>query len=176
MMMRMLEAGGLSPLTDNIRQADDDNPEGYYELEAIKRIDQHAAWLNNANGKAVKAIYRLLYELPPQHVYKVIFMERHIAEVIASQKVMLSRNRRIGSSLSAEVLTSAFHKELEQAHLWMQRQPNLQYLSVQYNETIEQPHVTASAVCDFLELDLDVAKMADVVDQTLYRQRVSMEP
>ena len=39
MMMKMLEAGGLPPLTDNIREADDDNPKGYYEFERVKQIE-----------------------------------------------------------------------------------------------------------------------------------------
>jgi hypothetical protein len=30
MMMKMLEAGGIPPLTDNVRKADHDNPGGYY--------------------------------------------------------------------------------------------------------------------------------------------------
>ena len=34
MMMKLLEAGGLPPLTDNsLRTADEDNPKGYYEFE-----------------------------------------------------------------------------------------------------------------------------------------------
>jgi hypothetical protein len=38
MMMKMLEAGGLEPLTDNIRIADEDNPKGYFEFERVKQI------------------------------------------------------------------------------------------------------------------------------------------
>lgn len=30
MMMKILEAGGLSVLTDELRTADEDNPKGYY--------------------------------------------------------------------------------------------------------------------------------------------------
>ena len=33
MMMRMLEAGGIEVMTDNIRKADEDNPHGYFEFE-----------------------------------------------------------------------------------------------------------------------------------------------
>src|SRR5688572_24463755 len=38
MMMKMLEAGGLEAVTDNIRTADEDNPKGYYELEKVKEM------------------------------------------------------------------------------------------------------------------------------------------
>ena len=40
MMMKMLEAGGLSVLTDSIRQADIDNPKGYYEYERVKNLEK----------------------------------------------------------------------------------------------------------------------------------------
>ena len=36
MMMKMLEAGGMQILTDNLRTADENNPKGYYEYERVK--------------------------------------------------------------------------------------------------------------------------------------------
>jgi hypothetical protein len=44
MMMKMLEAGGISVLTDNLRQADEDNPKGNFELEKVK------SWLQNQSN------------------------------------------------------------------------------------------------------------------------------
>src|SRR6266545_7088027 len=52
MMMRMLKAGGMQPLTDNIRKPDEDNPYGYYELEAVKQLSRDTSWLVDASGKA----------------------------------------------------------------------------------------------------------------------------
>ena len=52
MMMKMLEAGGLSALTDNIRRADDDNLQGYYEFERVKAMkDGDTAWVVRHRGK-----------------------------------------------------------------------------------------------------------------------------
>ena len=36
MMMQAIEGGGISALTDNIREKDEDNPKGYF-TEAISR-------------------------------------------------------------------------------------------------------------------------------------------
>jgi hypothetical protein len=36
MMMRMLDAGGVPILSDGEREADIDNPKGYYELERVE--------------------------------------------------------------------------------------------------------------------------------------------
>src|SRR6516162_10352886 len=89
MMMRMLEAGGMPILSDNIRRADADNPNGYYEFEPVKHLSQDSSWLRDAYGKAVKMVYRLLYELPLEHKYKVLMINRRIEEVVASQDAML---------------------------------------------------------------------------------------
>lgn len=37
MMMRMLEAGGMEVVTDGIRKAKENNPQGYYEFERVKK-------------------------------------------------------------------------------------------------------------------------------------------
>jgi hypothetical protein len=60
MMMKMLAAGGLEPLTDNIRAADEDNPKGYYEFERVKQIEKDRDWLEDARGRVVKLISALL--------------------------------------------------------------------------------------------------------------------
>ena len=89
MMMKMLEAGGMELLTDEIRTADADNPKGYYEFERVKQIELDAEWLEDSRGKAVKMIAALLKHLPPDYDYEIIFMRRDIREVLASQRRML---------------------------------------------------------------------------------------
>ena len=90
MMMKMLEAGGISLLTDRQRQPDADNPDGYYELEVVKKLGDDVSWLAEAEGKAVKIISQLLTLLPAEsHQYRVLLMDRNIDEVLASQMEML---------------------------------------------------------------------------------------
>src|SRR5258708_19458598 len=91
MMLRMLEAGGLPILTDGVRGADEDNPHGYLEWEAVKSLQRDASWVAAARGKGVKVIYYFLRDLPVDCHYRVIFMRRDIAEVLASQRPMLDR-------------------------------------------------------------------------------------
>ena len=51
MMMKMLEAGGIPPLTDKLRTADNDNPKGYYEFERVKQMDKgDTGWVPQAQG------------------------------------------------------------------------------------------------------------------------------
>ena len=61
MMMKMLAEGGLELVSDRLRSADDDNPNGYYELEPVKQLAEgQTQWLANAGGKVVKIISLLL--------------------------------------------------------------------------------------------------------------------
>ena len=92
MAMKMLEAGGMPILADGIRTADISNPKGYYEYEPVKELDKggDVAWLAEARGKAVKIISFLLTWLPETYDYRVIFMQRDLREVLASQNAMLA--------------------------------------------------------------------------------------
>lgn len=172
MMMKMLEAGGLPPLTDNLRTADEDNPKGYYEFERVKQLPKgDVAWLPDARGKAVKAIAALLPHLPPDYTYKVIFMRRAMPEVLASQKQMLIRRGEDPNKVSDADLTRLFEKHLAQVDAFIQSQPNIARLDADYNRLLTDPAPLARAINDFLGGTLDVDKMIEVVDPALYRQR-----
>jgi hypothetical protein len=170
MMMAMLQAGGLAVLTDKIRRADKDNPKGYFELEKVKEIKKDKAWLKKAPGKVVKIISSLLKFLPKDHVYQIIFIERQIKEVLASQKQMMKR-RKSKDNLSDQKMTKLFNNHLKEIKAWLEKQPNMKVLYISYNQTIKAPQITAKKVNQFLGGVLDENKMAATVDRKLYRQR-----
>jgi hypothetical protein len=171
MMMKMLQAGGMQVLTDNIRRADEDNPEGYYELERVKQIEHDKAWLDAARGKAVKMISALLKHLPSTHHYKVIFMSREMGEILASQKQMLIRRGEPTGAVSDEKMAAIFQRHLAKVQAWLAQQPNIEVIHVRYDETIREPLLQAERVNALLGNCLDVEEMARVVDPELYRQR-----
>ena len=108
LMMQMLKAGGASLLIDEQRPADADNPNGYWEYTPVKRLSQDNSWMHQAEGKAVKVISALLQYLPPQHTYKIIFMQRPMQEVLASQAVMLERQGAQGDKADDQTLGTVF--------------------------------------------------------------------
>ncbi len=171
MMMQMLAAGGLPVMTDQLRAADDDNLEGYYELEAVKKTQQDGRWLQEAEGKGVKIIYRLLEYLPANYHYQVLFMERPLDEVIASQQLMLQRRGAQGASVSSDQLRSIFTGELQRVKTWLAARKNFSWMEVQYARVLEHSQIESQRVCDFLALPLDVTAMAARVNRHLYRQR-----
>ena len=171
MMMKMLEAGGIPPLTDKERTADEDNPKGYYEYERVKKLPDDIAWLPDAEGKAVKVISQLLKHLPSDYVYRVIFMRRNIEEILASQKKMLIRRGEDPNKVSDDELTDLFEKHLRHVINWLRTQPNVQTFFVHYSEMLAEPESNAAKLNKFAGGALDVQAMAAVVDPDLYRNR-----
>lgn len=173
MAMRMLAEGGIPALTDNVRKADEDNPEGYWEFEPVKQTRKDPSWVPTAVGKCVKMVYRLLYDLPPEYSYRVVFMRRALEEVIASQNVMLDRHGKSGGELSDAQLVETFRRELDRVYGWLARQPNFRTLYVDYNEILASAAGPVHAINEFLDGTLSTERMLAVVNPSLYRQRKS---
>jgi hypothetical protein len=171
MMMRMLEAGGVPVITDGLRQADADNPNGYYEYEPVKLLKQDSSWLPQARGKAVKMVYLLLCDLPPGLRYDVIFMRRDLEEVVASQDAMLRRGGAATPADESRQLIGLFRDQLRNIEAWLLSRKHFRILDVDYGLTIQNPRETCDAVKAFLHLDLHNDRMQSVVTKQLYRQR-----
>lgn len=171
MMMKMLAGGGLGIVIDAIRIADEDNPNGYFEFEPVKElVEGNFRWLADANGKGVKIISSLLEYLPHEYQYKIIFMERDLEEVLASQQKML-KNRREDSLMENARMRVKFEKHLSDLKYWLARQPNMELLYVSYNKILADPQINSTRVADFIGISLDVEKMLAVPNKNLYRNR-----
>jgi hypothetical protein len=171
MMMKMLVEGGLQVVTDALRSADDDNPNGYFEFEPVKQLAEgRDDWLENAQGRVVKVISALLEHLPARHHYKVIFMERSLQEVLASQKKMLS-NRSEQAGTGDREMEEQFRKHLGAVKYWLARQPNVEVLYVDYNAMLVSPDDHCRRVAEFIGVPVDVEKMRSVPNERLYRNR-----
>jgi len=170
MMMRMLEAGGLAPLTDNVRAADEDNPRGYYELERVKELPTDSSWVPEARGRAVKVISALLRHLPPDQHYKVLFMRRDIGDVLASQKEMLVRRGK-GDPADDDRMAMLFRKHLADVEATIGASTSFDLMNVTYEDVVGDPVAQASAVNEFIGGGLDTRRMAEVVEPDLHRQQ-----
>jgi len=171
MAMKMLEAGGLRVVTDGRRAADEDNPKGYYEDERVK--DLHRAgdktWLRGARGDVVKIISFLLKSLPADNNYKVLFMHRDLREIVASQNKMLAR-RGESNDTPDDRAVQLLEEQVRDARFFLRR-PQFEVLELNYRETIDDPRPLALKMAGFVGERLDVAKMTQVVDVQLYRNR-----
>jgi sulfotransferase family protein len=171
MAMKMLEAGGLSVVTDGLRAPDEDNPKGYFEDERVKRLhkEEDKAWLHEARGKVVKIISFLLKSLPPEHNYKVVLMQRNLREIVASQNKMLARLGK-PNDLPDETAVQLLAGQAKDASFFLKR-PQFEVLELNYADTLAGARAQAARIAEFVGQPLDVEKMASVVDAQLYRNR-----
>lgn len=174
MLMNMLVAGGIRAVSDELREADEDNPLGYFEHERIKGLEKEEdkSWLRESRGKAIKVISHLLGALPSDNFYFVIFARRDLREVVSSQNIMLER-RGEENPITDDKALDHYRKHLVNIRVLARRSPNMRMLEVNYGETIKNPRETASRVSQFLGSSLDIDKMAGVVDGKLYRNRAA---
>jgi len=169
LMMQMLDKGGIEALTDEIRTPDVDNPRGYYEFEAVKKLKEDASWVRGARGKVVKMVSQLLYDLPADETYRVVFMQRDFDEMLTSQEKMLARLGR--PSAPREEIKRAFTLHLEKLYAWLEKQPNMHVLFVRHRDLVGQPREQVERINAFFGGRLDVEAMVAAVDPSLYRNR-----
>ena len=161
----------MTCLTDELREADISNPKGYFEFEKVKGLRADNSWLPEAKGKVIKIISHLLACLPPELNYKIIFMERDLDEVLASQRKMLVNQGQGEENLSDERLGQIFAQQLRQVKKMLaDRQISTLFLG--YKDVLEDPVEVSTQLQAFLGNNLDQQAMRDVVDHNLYRQRL----
>jgi hypothetical protein len=177
MAMKMLEGGGIPILADGIRTADISNPKGYYEFEPVKELDKGGdlAWLAEARGKAVKIISFLLTWLPETYDYRVIFMQRDLREVLASQNAMLAHRGEAPGAADDEHMLQMYEDHLKKVARFMASRSCFSTLNVDYRDVVQNPRDAAGRMNGFLGGTLDVERMAAIADPALYRNRRKTE-
>lgn len=171
MMMQVLCAGGLEALVDHQRKADQDNPRGYFEFEAVKKTKQDPSWLMGSHGKVVKMVYRLLYDLPREYEYRVVFLRRDLKEVLASQNKMLQRLGKNPTPVPEDQMEDLFRKQLADFDRWIAGRRNFSILNVEYKKMVSDPRPQCEQINRFLDGRVNVETMVSVVDPNLYRNR-----
>src|SRR5215470_17042279 len=168
LMMQMLVAGGMTPLSDGERAADPDNPRGYLEWERIKTLPKDPNCIVEAEGKVVKVISRLLLSLPSGHDYRVIFMQRPLAEVLASQDEMMRRRGTFKEGANPAAMAAAFEKHLREVYAWMGSRPNIKSIRVVYQDVMKEPKRVSAEIAEFVGTPLNIEAMIGQVDASLY--------
>jgi len=171
LMMQMLTAGGLTPLVDGQRAADASNPRGYFEWEKAKSLAREPECIAEAEGKVVKIISSLLLSLPNTFAFKVIFMERPLGEVVASQSAMIQKLGTQAPALAPEGMERALEAHLKQVKASLRLRPEMSVCWTGYHDTLQDPQRVCNTIQQFLGIPLNVLAMTAQVDLSLYRQR-----
>lgn len=175
MAMKMLAAGGMPILTDGIRAADESNPKGYYEFEAVKELhtQQQTEWLADARGKAVKIVSFLVTWLPETYDYRVIFMQRDLREVAASETTMLLRRGALADPPDEQKTLAIYQQHLDKVHRFLSTRRCFATITVNYRDALDHPRDAAQRMRELVGQPLDLDEMARVADPSLYRNRAS---
>ena len=175
MIMQMLVAGGMTALTDGIREADEDNPRGYFEFEPVKQMPNGADWFGNATGKVVKIVAPLLSSLPGNTACRVIFIERNFDEILASQAQMLiRRGEKITDTPERRArLKEEYVRLVIRVRSLLDHRPATHVLFLDRNSVLRDPLTAAQSMNRFLGGALDTVAMAAAVRPELNRQHVS---
>ena len=125
------------------------------------------------NGRAIKCISMLLPKLPTNHQYKVIFMTRPIAEVVASQRAMTARLGSKAANLDIEQLERGLRSHREEARKWAARASHIDWLEIDYPTLVREPSAAISRLVEFLGRERlpNEAAMAAVIDPALHRRK-----
>lgn len=171
LMMQMLSAAGLPILQDDARKPDDSNPRGYFELAAVRASQRDTAWVDRAPGHAVKVIHALLPHLPRNRQYRVILMERPIAQVILSQNRMLEAADEPTDPLPTGRLESVLIEQLDETRRLLDTEDCFDWIAVDYPALVSDPLTEAHRVIDFLGLSCSDSSLSSVVEPDLFRNR-----
>ena len=162
MMMQILQAGGIRIAYDNQRQADSLNPQGYFELEKVKNLQQNNSWIIECKGMAIKVLYHLLQFLPGQLSYKIIFLNRKLDTIINSQDKMLMNYDK--PLQNREHVYRILGQEQEFVKQWLKKQKNMDVLYLNYESILDDPQNSVVPIVGFLNRKMDILKMSQVIN------------
>jgi hypothetical protein len=166
LMMQIVHKAGIEVLSDGQRQSDISNPEGYYELEAVKKIVTNNSFLKEAEGKAIKIVAPLPLFIDQTLSYKVIFMNRSIEEVLKSQEIMLNKDQQAEREKFATIFSG--HIEKTQRFFTDKKIP---FIEMNYTQLIQNPEEEIARLVDFLAIDVDQELMLSAIKPELYRNK-----
>lgn len=183
LMMQILAAAGLPLFTDGQRPADESNQKGYHEHQKIAALltAGDRTWLAKTPGHALKVVAPLLPSLPPNPLpeklntehsktfYRVIFMEREMEEILASQSAMLGR---LGKPLPEGDASRAYRQHLRHAKNWLAAH-GIPALGVSYQTLVHHPEEILPQIASFLGKPDSTEAMQKAIDPTLHRARAT---
>jgi len=186
MLMQMLQKGGLETATDEIRDADKFNPNGYYDHQKIMDFDRKnpkpyaVDFIKSMQGKAVKVYAGLLRLLPKATdiSYKVLFIDRDIFEVWTSRRKMQAELQKKGNDdivFFAIRQRENLNRILENVREWENTREDVKTLWLNYAELVHHPLQEAKRIQNFLAktCKLDEAAMIKAVDLNLYNEKAN---
>ena len=115
----------------------------------------------------------LLPQLPKQHDYNVIFMDRPPEEVALSQAKMIERLGTKGASGGSDKVQRQLQAHRGQTLRWLKNAKHMNVLTVVYPDLVKDPGSEVARIKEFLGKERlpHSELMVNAVKPELYRQR-----
>lgn len=166
LMMQIIDKSQIPVLSDGKREKDISNPEGYFELEAVKGIVADNSFLDAAPGKAVKIVAPLPIYMNLKHKYRIVFMRREMDEILRSQEKMLSKDQ----VSEREKFRTIYDFHLKKTYRFF-KENEIPFLDVNYNDLVADPENEIKKLISFCGITTDLEDLVQVVRPELYRNR-----
>lgn len=167
LMMQLIHKANIPILSDGKRESDISNPEGYYELEAVKGIVADNSFLKDATGKAVKIVAPLPLYMDVKLKYKFIFMRREMDEILRSQEKMLQKDQ----VREREKFRTIYEFHLKKTYRFLMEN-EIPFIDINYNNLLLDSENELERFKQFLNLNSNVQDLLEVVRPDLYRNRI----
>lgn len=162
LMTSILENGGLNVHFDERISGNED---ALKALDGNNRLVLDKEWLDDAAGMAIKVKAPLLNYLPMKYSYKVIMMDREITDVISSQQRV--QGKKVKEDVLPMKLYNELQSQLDKVNTWMSSQPQIEVITVNYDELLQNGHQEIDKVISFLGTSLDSEKMSETIKSNL---------
>ena len=166
LMMQILKNIPLEIITDNHRKSDVNNPEGYYEFEAVKGILKNNQFLKDCQGKGIKIVAPLVQFIDLKLNYKVIFMRRHMEEILLSQEKMLGKDQSSERAKFKAIYELHLKKTIEFLKL-----NKIPFIEIEYRNLVNTTEEEIEKILQFLEMNGDKQLLIKQVNDKHYRNR-----
>ena len=166
LMMQIFEKSNLPILSDGKREKDINNPEGYYELEAVKAIVKDNSFLKEASGKVVKIVAPLPMFMDKNLSYRVVFMRRDMDQILRSQEKMLEKDQ----ASEREKFRTIYEFHLKKTYQFF-KDNTIPFIDVNYNELVGNPEIQLDKLKEFCSISTDINELIAVVKPELYRNK-----
>ena len=166
LMMQLFKAANADIATDAIREEDENNPKGYYELEAVKGIVKNNTFLKELGGKTIKIVAPLVTFIDLSLEYRVVFMLRDLDEVVQSQEKMVGKDQQD----QKEKFKSMYALHIEKSRQFLHAH-HIPFIEIQHRELLQNPDASLQRLIDFCAWETPIDELKSVIDDSLYRNR-----
>lgn len=165
LMMQIIDKTTIPVHTDGQREKDINNPEGYFELDAVKGIVLDNSFLKDSIGKAVKIVAPLPIYIDKKYNYRVIFMRRDMDEILKSQEKMLKKDQQS----EREKYRTIYEFHLKKTYKFF-LDNSIPFIDINYNNLMSNSKEELSKLFDFLSIEMP-SDLTSVLNPKLYRNR-----